>query len=67
MSLRRLACPLLLSLPLAAPAASQTPADFKGETVTVQIGYGPGGGYDTYGCVQAHRYGRFIPDNQDIA
>ena len=23
--------------------------DFKGETITIQIGYGPGGGYDTYG------------------
>src|SRR5262245_9712524 len=37
-------------LPLdVAPANAQ--ADFRSETVSIQIGYGPGGGYDTYGRV----------------
>jgi tripartite-type tricarboxylate transporter receptor subunit TctC len=47
-----------------APAAAQ--ADFRGETISIQIGYGPGGGYDTYGRVLARHYGRFIPGNPNI-
>ena len=42
----RLASPLLFLLVFLGLAAAQT-TDFKGETVTIQIGYGPGGGYDT--------------------
>src|SRR5215467_12259600 len=57
---RVLACLGLLSLP--APASAQGP-DFRGETITIQIGYGPGGGYDTYGRALARHYGRFIPGN----
>jgi tripartite-type tricarboxylate transporter receptor subunit TctC len=41
-------------------------ADFKGETISIQIGYGPGGGYDTYGRVLAKHYGRFIPGNPTV-
>jgi tripartite-type tricarboxylate transporter receptor subunit TctC len=51
---------------LATSAAAQTPADFKGETITIQIGYGPGGGYDTYGRALARHYGRFIPGNPNV-
>jgi len=70
MSLPRfLARAFLLSLLfLSAPAGAQssTSADFKGETVTIQIGYGPGGGYDTYGRALARHYGRFIPGNPSV-
>src|SRR5438270_12574412 len=55
----------LLATVLLAPASSaiaQT-ADFRGETVAIQIGYGPGGGYDTYGRALARHLGRFIPGN----
>src|SRR5436305_13372132 len=65
MSLRRLLTCSLLGLG-ALPAAAQAPADFKGETVTIQIGYGPGGGYDTYGRALARHYGRFIPGNPAV-
>jgi tripartite-type tricarboxylate transporter receptor subunit TctC len=41
-------------------------ADFRGETVSIQIGYGPGGGYDTYGRVLARHLGRFIPGNPNV-
>jgi hypothetical protein len=47
-----------------APAAAQ--ADFRGETISIQIGYGPGGGYDTYGRVLARHLGRFIPGNPNV-
>jgi len=47
-------------------AAAQAPADFRGEIVTIQIGYGPGGGYDTYGRALARHFGRFIPGNPTV-
>jgi tripartite-type tricarboxylate transporter receptor subunit TctC len=47
-----------------APALAQ--ADFRGETISIQIGYGPGGGYDTYGRALARHYGRFIPGNPNV-
>jgi len=61
----RLASPLLFLLVFLGLAAAQT-TDFKGETVTIQIGYGPGGGYDTYGRALARHYGRFIPGNPAV-
>jgi hypothetical protein len=50
------------------PAASNGPdaVTFRGETITIQIGYGPGGGYDTYGRALARHYGRFIPGNPTV-
>jgi tripartite-type tricarboxylate transporter receptor subunit TctC len=56
----------LASVLFVSPAAAQTPADFRGETVTIQIGYGPGGGYDTYGRALARHFGRFIPGNPTV-
>jgi tripartite-type tricarboxylate transporter receptor subunit TctC len=39
-------------------------ADFyRGKTVRVIIGYGPGGGYDIYGRLAAEFLGRHIPGN----
>jgi tripartite-type tricarboxylate transporter receptor subunit TctC len=66
-TLSTLLCALLgtAALPLhVAPVAAQ--ADFRGETVSIQIGYGPGGGYDTYGRALARHYGRFIPGNPNV-
>lgn len=55
----------LAALPLyVAPVLAQ--ADFRGETISIQIGYGPGGGYDTYGRVLARHLGRFIPGNPSV-
>lgn len=53
----------LLLIAFAAPAHAQSGTDFKGETISIQIGYGPGGGYDTYGRALARHLGRFIPGN----
>ncbi|MPZ38105.1 MAG: hypothetical protein GEU95_08565 [Rhizobiales bacterium] len=58
------------ALPLyVAPGMAQADlaqADFRGETVSIQIGYGPGGGYDTYGRALARHFGRFIPGNPNV-
>lgn len=48
-------------MPLAA-ARAETPAEFyKGKSVTINIGFGAGGGYDTYARVLARHYGNHIP------
>ncbi|MDB5509481.1 MAG: hypothetical protein JWL93_1950 [Hyphomicrobiales bacterium] len=48
-------------------AAAQTPAEFyKGKTITLLIGFPPGGGYDANARVLARHMGRFIPGNPTI-
>jgi tripartite-type tricarboxylate transporter receptor subunit TctC len=58
----------LAALLAAASAASGDPvADFyRGKTVRVIIGYGPGGGYDIYGRLAAEFLGRHLPGNPTI-
>jgi tripartite-type tricarboxylate transporter receptor subunit TctC len=54
---------------LAAPssgAADQVEDFYKGKTVRVVIGYGPGGGYDLYGRVTAEYLGKYIPGHPTI-
>ena len=51
---------------LCAAAASAAQADsvsdfYAGKTLTLLIGFPPGGGYDTYVRVLARYYGKFIP------
>jgi tripartite-type tricarboxylate transporter receptor subunit TctC len=55
-------------LALAPPNAhADSVADFyKGKTIRVVIGYGPGGGYDIYGRLAAEFLGRHIPGNPTI-
>ncbi|NQV55422.1 MAG: hypothetical protein HQ503_06150 [Rhodospirillales bacterium] len=53
----------------AAPGAAnaQSVADFyKGKTITLNIGYGAGGGYDTYARVLARHLGNHIPGNPTV-
>lgn len=48
----------------AGPAASQTAGDlFKGKTVTVTIGFAPGGNYDFVGRLVARHIGKQLPGN----
>lgn len=49
------------------PTAAQSAADFyKGKTVSINIGFPPGGGYDTYGRVLARHLGKHIPGNPSV-
>jgi len=52
----------------AAPQASaQSIADFyRGKTLRMMIGYGPGGGYDLYGRLVARHLGKYIPGQPNI-
>lgn len=58
----------LAAMLAAAPASRADPiADFyRGKTMRVIIGYGPGGGYDLYGRLAAEFLGRHIPGNPAI-
>jgi tripartite-type tricarboxylate transporter receptor subunit TctC len=50
-----------------APALAQAPADFyKGKSIQLVVGYGPGGGYDVYARLLGRYYGRHMPGNPTI-
>jgi tripartite-type tricarboxylate transporter receptor subunit TctC len=71
MSIRPLAVFLLSSLLVllgpAGPGAADEIEDFyKGKTMRLIIGYGPGGGYDLYGRVAAEFLGKYIPGNPTV-
>src|SRR5262249_22251088 len=51
----------------ALPAQAQSVADFyRGKTLRMLIGYGPGGGYDIYGRLVAEFLPRYLPGNPSI-
>ena len=60
-----------LALGLAAVAMPAARADevadfYKGKTVQLVVGYGPGGGYDVYARVLSRHIGKHIPGNPTI-
>ncbi|MFZ9501952.1 MAG: Bug family tripartite tricarboxylate transporter substrate binding protein [Beijerinckiaceae bacterium] len=61
--MRRLLAPAFLTLAAACSGAhAQTPAEFyKGKTLTITVGFSPGGGYDQYARVLARHIGRHTP------
>jgi tripartite-type tricarboxylate transporter receptor subunit TctC len=51
----------------ALPASAQSVAEFyKGKTINVLVGFGPGGGYDLYARALGRHLGRHIPGNPSI-
>ncbi len=58
---------LLASLAPMSPACADAVADFyKGRTITLIVGYGPGGGYDLFARLMARHLGRHIPGNPTV-
>jgi tripartite-type tricarboxylate transporter receptor subunit TctC len=58
---------VVAALMAAAPAIAQDMAqNFAGKTVTIYIGYGPGGGYDLYGRVLARHLGNHLPGHPTV-
>jgi tripartite-type tricarboxylate transporter receptor subunit TctC len=47
-------------------AAAQDANTFKGKTVTIYIGFAPGGGYDFYGRLASRHLGKHIPGNPTV-
>lgn len=67
--LRRLRSILLLpglAFPLQAAAASPPDNIFAGKQITVFVGYGPGGSYDSCARLLAAHLGRFIPGHPTL-
>ncbi|MFM1816475.1 MAG: hypothetical protein RLZ98_3170 [Pseudomonadota bacterium] len=62
-NLRPIVCAAALYLGLSTPIlAQQSVADFyTGKTIKVIVGFGPGGGYDTYARLAARHLGRHVP------
>jgi tripartite-type tricarboxylate transporter receptor subunit TctC len=54
-----------LALLALAPAAAQGPS-LAGKNVTLIIGFGPGGGYDSWGRVVARHIGKHLPGNPTV-
>jgi tripartite-type tricarboxylate transporter receptor subunit TctC len=53
-----------ISATLASPTRAQTVAEFyTGKTITISVGYSPGGSYDYYPRVFARYLGKYIPGN----
>ncbi len=51
----------------ASPTLAAGAADhYKGKTVVILIGYGPGGTYDKYSQTMARHYGNHIPGNPNV-
>ena len=64
--LQRFAAILALFL-VAAPARADAVADFyKGKSIQLVLGYGPGGGYDVYARIIARYLGKYIPGNPTV-
>jgi tripartite-type tricarboxylate transporter receptor subunit TctC len=51
---------------LCATAHAQEDTFFKGKEVTLLIGFGPGGGYDTYGRLLTRHLGKHLPGNPTV-
>jgi tripartite-type tricarboxylate transporter receptor subunit TctC len=56
-----------LVLLTAVPAKSATDDFYKGKTIRIVVGFGAGGGFDTYSRAIARHMGKFIPGNPTIA
>src|ERR1041384_5267122 len=67
MLLRLIAAALGVVLLTAAPARAQTAEQFyKGKTLTLIVGNGPGGGFDVFGRLLARHIGRHIPGHPNV-
>jgi tripartite-type tricarboxylate transporter receptor subunit TctC len=63
----RFGCVALLSTVFVAPAAAQSAADFyKGRTLSIVMGTGPGGSFDLYARTIAEHWSRHIPGNPTV-
>jgi tripartite-type tricarboxylate transporter receptor subunit TctC len=64
---RWIAAALAVAALMAVPANAQTAAEFyKGKTLTVVVGNGPGGGFDAFARLLARHIGRYVPGNPGV-
>jgi tripartite-type tricarboxylate transporter receptor subunit TctC len=58
--------PLVLVSALAAPPPAQAEDFYKGKTVTIVVGFTPGGGYDVNARAVSRHISKYIPGNPNI-
>lgn len=64
---RRAIAATVLAATFAGTAAADPIADFyRGKTLRIVVGYGPGGGYDLYARVFTQYFGKFVPGNPTV-
>src|SRR5712671_662155 len=64
---RRIAACLAAAVLIAPQARAQTGEEFyKGKTLTLVVGNGPGGGFDVFGRLLARHIGRYVPGNPTV-
>ncbi len=63
---RRIIAALIVAAFAAGSAAAQDEDFYKGRTVTIVVGYSPGGGYDQYARTFARYFGRHLPGNPTL-
>jgi tripartite-type tricarboxylate transporter receptor subunit TctC len=64
---RKLALAVIASIAASPAVAGDSVADFySGKSISLLIGFGPGGGYDTYARVLARHLGKHIPGNPSV-
>ncbi|OGA18447.1 MAG: hypothetical protein A3H32_19250 [Betaproteobacteria bacterium RIFCSPLOWO2_02_FULL_63_19] len=57
----------LAAIAAAGPVAADSVSDFyRGKTVTIWVGYSPGGGYDVYARTFARHWGKHLPGNPEF-
>src|SRR5437867_4401818 len=62
-----LAFAVAIALAARSPAAADSVADFyRGKTISLYVGFPPGGGYDLYARVMVPYFSRHIPGNPTI-
>jgi len=61
-----IAAAVLLAQMQRSQAADSVEAFYRGKTMQLLIGFGPGGGYDLYGRAVARYLGRYIPGNPSL-
>lgn len=58
---------LAVAVLTAPPAGAQTVEEFyKGKSLTLVVGNGPGGGFDVFGRLLARHIGRYVPGNPSV-
>ena len=66
MKLARLALALSASVLAFAPAKADTADFYRGKSINLVVGYGPGGGYDIFARLLARWYGNHMPGKPNV-
>jgi tripartite-type tricarboxylate transporter receptor subunit TctC len=66
MNMKRLMLSLAAALLMVSGAAAQEPVNFAGKSITMIIGYAPGGGTDTSGRLIAQFLAKYLPGSPNV-